>query len=168
VVLATVWSPLAGWAWFERFMASVLPAPLGGSPPSPAEGTLKLAAATIAALTLLAGAWGALRAALRRRAGAAPGRWERWGATIYVVVLNRGYVDEFYQAALVRPALARAGWLSASVDLGAIDRAVGGLGKTAEGVGERMRRMQTGEFPHYAIAMLLGAVLLLGFCLVAG
>jgi NADH-quinone oxidoreductase subunit L len=168
VVLATVWSPLAGWAWFERFMASVLPTPLRGSPPSAAKGTLLLAAVTVAALTFLAAAWGGLRAARRLRAAAASGLWDRWGATAYVVVLNRGYVDEIYHAALVRPALSLARWLSDSFDAGVIDRAVDGFGAAVAATGERMRRMQSGQFHHYAIAFLLGVILLLGFYLVAG
>jgi NADH-quinone oxidoreductase subunit L len=168
VVLATVWSPLAGWAWFERFMASALPTPLRGASPTAAEGTLLLAAVTVAALTLLAAAWGGLRAARRIRAAVAPGLWDRWGATLYVVVLNRGYVDEIYQAALVRPALSLARWLSDSFDAGVVDRAVDGVGAAVADMGERMRQMQSGQFHHYAIAFLLGVVLFLGFCLVAG
>jgi len=35
-------------------------------------------------------------------------------------------------------------------------------------VGERMRRMQSGQFHHYAIAVLLGAILLLGVVLAVG
>jgi NADH-quinone oxidoreductase subunit L len=195
VTLCAVWSPLAGWAWFERFMASVLPSPLRGAPPSPAEGTLALAAVTVAALTLLAVAWGGLSAALRGRAGEAPGPWDRWGAALYVLVLNRGYVDEIYQAALVRPTLSLAHWLSDSFDSGVIDRAVNGVGAASEeigkwlsasvdggvidravdgfgaavaGMGERMRQMQSGQFHHYAIVALLGVILLLGVVLAAG
>lgn len=114
---------------------------------------------------------------------------------LYVVVLNRGYVDEVYQAVIVRPVLGIAKWLSESVDVeiidrafegfsagleglgkwlsvcieeGVIDRAFDGFGAAVAGMGERMRQMQSGQFHHYAIAMLLGAVLLLGFYLVAG
>jgi NADH-quinone oxidoreductase subunit L len=195
VTLCAVWSPLAGWAWFERFMASVLPSPLRGAPPSSAEGTAALAAVTVAAVTLAAAAFGALHAALQKRAPAAAGLWDRWGAAVYVVVLNRGYVDEIYQAALVRPTLSLARWLSDSFDAGVIDRTVNGVGavseeigrwlsgrvdgrvfdRAADGVGEalvdigrRMRLLQSGQFHHYAIAVLLGAILLLGVCLAAG
>jgi NADH-quinone oxidoreductase subunit L len=168
VVLAAVWSPPAGWAWFGRFLSSGLPPSLRGATPPGAAGALALAAATVAALTLLAAAWGGLRAALRRRAPGAPGLWDRWGATLYVVVMNRGYVDEIYQATLVRPTLSVARWLSASVDLGAIDRAVDGFGAAVAGAGERMRQLQGGQFHHYAIAMLLGVILLLGVYLIAG
>jgi NADH-quinone oxidoreductase subunit L len=90
------------------------------------------------------------------------------GATLYVIALNRGYVDEIYQAALVRPALSLARWLSDSFDAGVVDRAVDGFGAAVADMGERMRQMQSGQFHHYAIAFLLGVVLFLGFYLVAG
>jgi NADH-quinone oxidoreductase subunit L len=110
-------------------------------------------------------------------------------------VLNRGYVDEIYQAALVRPTLSLARWLSDSFDTGVIDRAVNGVaaafeeigrwlsgpvdggvidravhgaGEAFAGIGRRLRLLQSGQFHHYAIAMLLGAILLLGVCLAAG
>ncbi len=220
VTMVSVWSPLAGWAWFERFMASALPSPSPGAPVASAEGALSLAIMTAMGVTLSAAVFGFLHAALRRRAPAAPGPWDRWSAMLYVVVLNRGYVDEVYQAAIVRPVLGIAKWLSESVDVeiidrsvegigavlenvgrwlstcieggidrgfegfsavfegvgkwlstciegGVIDRAVDGFGAAVAGMGERMRRMQSGQFHHYAIVALLGVILLLGVCLAA-
>jgi NADH:ubiquinone oxidoreductase subunit 5 (subunit L)/multisubunit Na+/H+ antiporter MnhA subunit len=222
VTMASVWSPLTGWAWFERFMASVLPSPLPGAPVAAAEGTLSLAIMTAMGVTLSAAAFGALHTALRRRAPAAPGPWDRWSEMLYVVVLNRGYVDEVYQAVIVRPVLGIANWLSESVDVeiidrafeglggvldgvgkwlsesievgiidrffegfsvvlegigkwmstymevGVIDRAVDGFGAAVAGIGHRMRQIQSGQFHHYAIAMIVGVILLLGVYLVAG
>jgi NADH-quinone oxidoreductase subunit L len=221
VTMVSVWSPLAGWAWFERFMASALPSPSPGAPVASAEGALSLAIMTAMGVTLSAAVFGFLHAALRRRAPAAPGPWDRWSAMLYVVVLNRGYVDEVYQAAIVRPVLGIAKWLSESVDVEIIDRSVEGIGAVLEnvgrwlstcmeggidrgfegfsavfegvgkwlstsieggvidravdafgaavaGTGERMRRMQSGQFHHYAIVALLGVILLLGVCLAAG
>ena len=195
VILVSVWSPLIGWARFERFMASVLPPPLRGAPATPVEGTVALVVMTVAAVTLAAAAFGVLHAALRKRAPAAPGLWDRWGAVLYVIVLNRGYVDEIYQAALVRPTLSLArwlsgpvdagvidravngvgeafesfgGWLSDSIDVGVIDRAVDGFGEAVACIGRQARLLQGGQFHHYAIAVLLGAILLLGVCLAAG
>jgi NADH-quinone oxidoreductase subunit L len=195
VTVASVWSPLIGWAWFERFMASVLPSPSRGAPVAAAGGTLSFAIMTAMGVTLSAAVFGFLHAALRRRAPAAPGPWDRWSAMLYVVVLNRGYVDEVYQAVIVRPVLGIAKWLSESVDVeiidrafegfsallegvgkwlstciegGVIDRAVDGFGAAVAGMGERMRQMQGGQFHHYAIVMLLGAILLLAVCLAAG
>jgi NADH-quinone oxidoreductase subunit L len=222
VTLASVWSPLAGWAWFERFMVSVLPAPKREAPVPPGAGTLLLAFAAAAGVTLAAAAFGALHAALRRRSPAATGPWGRWGEMLYVAVLNRGYVDEVYQALVVRPVLGVANWLSESVDAGIIDRAfeglsgvldvvgrwlsdsvdtavidrafegfsaalegfgkwlasgieVGGIDRAVDafgvsmaGVGDWFRRAQGGQFHRHAIAVLLGAVLLLGVLLAAG
>jgi NADH:ubiquinone oxidoreductase subunit 5 (subunit L)/multisubunit Na+/H+ antiporter MnhA subunit len=59
-------------------------------------------------------------------------------------------------------------WLSATIDGGVIDRAVDGFGAVVAGIGRRMRLMQSGQFHHYALAMLLGAILILGLYLVAG
>ena len=222
VTLASVWSPLIGWAWFERFMASVLPSPLRGAPAAAAEGTLSLAIMTAMGVTLAAAAIGVLHAALRTRAPAAPGLWDRWSAMLYVIVLNRGYVDEVYQAVIVRPVLGTAKWFSESVDVriidrffegfspvlegigerlstyvevrvidrffegfsaalegigkwvstciegGVIDRSVDGIGEAFEALGRFARSFQSGQFHHYAVAMLLGVILILGFYLVAG
>jgi NADH-quinone oxidoreductase subunit L len=195
VAMVSVWSPLVGWAWFERFMASVLPSPSRGAPVAAAEGALSLAILTAVGVTLSAAVFGFLHAALRRLPPAAPGPWDRWSAMLYVFVLNRGYVDEVYQAVIVRPVLGIAKWLAESVDVeiidrafegfsavlegvgkwlstcvegGVIDHAVDGFGAAVAGMGERMRQMQGGQFHHYAIAMLLGAILLLGVCLAAG
>jgi len=136
VTVASVWSPLVGWAWFERFMASVLPSPARGAPVAAAEGTLSLVVVTAVGVTLAAATFGALHSALRRRAPAAPGPWDRWSEMLYVAVLNRGYVDEVYQAVIVRPVLGFAEWLSESVDAGIIDRAFEGLSGVLDGVGK--------------------------------
>ena len=136
VTVASVWSPLVGWAWFERFMASVLPSPARGAPVAAAEGTLSLVVVTAVGVTLAAATFGALHSALRRRAPAAPGPWDRWSEMLYVAVLNRGYVDEVYQAVIVRPVLGFAEWLSESVDAGIIDRAFEGLGGVLDGLGK--------------------------------
>ncbi|OGP77145.1 MAG: hypothetical protein A2Z13_07465 [Deltaproteobacteria bacterium RBG_16_64_85] len=222
VTLASVWSPLIGWAWFERFMASALPFPSRGAPVAAAEGTLSAAIMTAMGVTLAAAAFGVLHAAMRRRAPAAPGLWDRWSAMLYVVVVNRGYVDEVYQAVIVRPVLGFANWLSDSVDVGIIDRAFEGLSGVLEGVGKWLsdsievgiidrgfegfsvviegvgmwvstymeggvidravdgigeafkalgqfaRSFQSGQFHHYAVAVVVGAILILGLYLVAG
>jgi len=47
--------------------------------------------------------------------------------TLYVWCLNKGYVDEVYDAYIVRPTLKFSHWLWQVVDLGGIDRAVNGL-----------------------------------------
>jgi NADH-quinone oxidoreductase subunit L len=168
VTFCAIWAPLVGWTWFERFLAPALPAPLHGAAATAVEGSLSTVVLVVVPLTIATVVWGVLYPVLRRRVKAAPGRWEQWGRTLYVVVLNRGYVDEIYQATLVRPMLRAARWLSASVEEGVIDRAVDGVGAALKGIGRQLRQAQSGQFHQYAVAVVVGAVLILGLYLVAG
>lgn len=168
VALGSIWVPIIAWTRFERFMVRALPSSLHGAPAAAVEKGLALVVLLVVTLTLAAGVWWILSPAPRRQAPAWTGWWERWSSILYVIVLNRGYVDELYQAALVRPALSLARWLSESFDAGIVDRAVDGLGAAVADTGTRMRQMQSGQFHHYAFAFLLGVVLLLGIYLLAG
>jgi NADH-quinone oxidoreductase subunit L len=166
--LGFVWAPLIGWTWFERFLAPALPSPLHGAPAAAVKETLRLIVLLVVPLTVAAGAWGVLSPLLRRRAEGVPGRWERWRTTLYVFLLNRGYVDEFYQATAGRAMLWLARWLSVSVEGRILDRAVTGIGATISGVGRRVRMMQSGQLHHYALAMVVGVIVILGAYLVVG
>jgi NADH-quinone oxidoreductase subunit L len=168
VTLGFIWAPLIGWTWFERFLVPALPSPLHDAPAATVKETLGLIVRLVVPLTVAAGAWGILVPLLRRRAKVAPGRWERWNATLYVFLLNRGYVDEFYQATVGRPLLSLSRWLSASFEEGVLDRTVKGIGVIVLGIGRRVRVMQSGQLQHYAIAMIVGVILILGVYLVAG
>ncbi|HSJ10619.1 MAG TPA: NADH-quinone oxidoreductase subunit L [Longimicrobiales bacterium] len=77
------------------------------------------------------------------------------------VLYNKWYVDEVYDAGIVRPlgALSRGLWRW--VDQGLIDGAVNGLGYTSRAFGWVGSRLQTGQLNTYAFAAVLGAVLLL-------
>ena len=166
--LCSIWAPLVGWTWFERFLAPALPAPLHGAAATAVEGSLSLVVLMVVPLTVVTVGWGVLYPVLKGRTPVASGWWERWGRTLYVVVLNRGYVDEIYQAALVRPMIRIATWLSASVEEGVLDRAVNGFCAAVTGVGRHLRQSQSGQFHHYAVAVVVGAILILGFYLMAG
>ena len=82
------------------------------------------------------------------------------------LLLNKYYVDEAYDAAIVQPiriVSERALWKI--VDVGGIDGVVNG---TAESVGlfsQVLRRLQTGSVRAYAASLLSGAVLVLGYYL---
>jgi NADH-quinone oxidoreductase subunit L len=168
VTFLSIWAPLVGWTWFERFLAPALPAPLHGAAATAVRGSLSTVVLVVLPLTVAAVVGGVLYPVLRQRAKAAPGRWERWSRTLYVVVLNRGYVDEIYQATLVRPMLRAARWLAASVEEGVIDRAVNGVGEAVREAGRCLRQAQSGQLHHYALAVVVGAILILGLYLAAG
>jgi len=85
-------------------------------------------------------------------------------AGLHKVLLNKYYVDEIYDAAIVRP-LARGSEraLWKAVDAGVIDGAVNGAGAFVNGAGAVLRRLQTGSMRAYALSILVGVVVILGY-----
>ncbi len=90
-----------------------------------------------------------------------PSRWE--GTAVQRVfgtlVLNKYYVDEIYDALVVRPIH----WVSNAVlwqvvDERGIDGSVNSLANFARAVGERVRQAQSGNTRSYATWVVLGAV----------
>ncbi len=84
----------------------------------------------------------------------------------YKLLLNKYYVDEIYDLAIIRPI----GWISTRllwqvVDEGAIDGSVNGVAHTARRLGSRLRVLASGNTRSYAAWVLVGAVLLLGLLL---
>jgi NADH-quinone oxidoreductase subunit L len=85
---------------------------------------------------------------------------------IYLLLLNKWYFDEIYDALLVQPAirLARAFWQTGDVTV--IDGVPNGLATlTTEGSREVVK-IQTGSLAVYAFVMLIGVVLLVGILIV--
>jgi NADH-quinone oxidoreductase subunit L len=86
-------------------------------------------------------------------------RLHRW-------VENKYYVDEFNQAAVIEPIKrASTGFLWQFVDTILIDGTVNGVGWLAKKAGAGLARLQTGHVYSYALSMVCGAVVLLGFVL---
>jgi NADH-quinone oxidoreductase subunit L len=79
-------------------------------------------------------------------------------------LLNAWYVDWFYDRALVRPYFAICAFL-ARFDLGVIDGLVNLTGRLVVAWAAGLRRLQTGYVVNYALTMLAGAVVLVGFLL---
>jgi NADH-quinone oxidoreductase subunit L len=79
----------------------------------------------------------------------------------YRVLWNKYYVDELYEAIIIRPyvVLSRLFWQV--IDSQIIDGAVNGVGELVRWFGGRTRRLQTGNVQTYAFAMLLGALCVL-------
>jgi NADH-quinone oxidoreductase subunit L len=85
---------------------------------------------------------------------------------VHRLLLNKYYVDELYEAALVRPIMAVSRVvLWRGVDVGVIDRSVNGVAAIAGGLGAAIRRVQTGSVRSYAATLLVGAVFLVGYYL---
>ena len=76
---------------------------------------------------------------------------------MYRLLLNKYYVDEVYDAAVVEPIrVASQEALWRGVDIGVIDGAVNGTGSLVAGGSGVLRRLQTGSVRAYAGAMFVG------------
>ena len=87
-------------------------------------------------------------------------------AGLRLLLQNKYYVDEIYDATIVQPIrIVSEDGLWKTVDVRIIDGAVNGVGETVSGSSEILRRAQTGSVRAYAASLLLGVVLVLGYYL---
>src|SRR5512139_3769799 len=92
---------------------------------------------------------------------------ETWKG-VYRWVFNKYYVDEAYEMLFVKSikGLGTAFWRG--IDEFVIDGAVNGVAYLFGGVSGLIRKMQTGFAQNYALAMVLGGVVLAGYYIVRG
>jgi len=85
-------------------------------------------------------------------------------APLHRLLLNKYYVDEFYDALIVQPIKRLStGVLWRGVDAGLIDGAVNGTGAFVRAGSSALRRLQTGSVRAYAVSLFLGVVVVLGY-----
>jgi NADH-quinone oxidoreductase subunit L len=85
---------------------------------------------------------------------------------VYRLLLNKYYIDELYNAAIVQPIKRLStGLLWRGVDTGLIDGTVNGVGGFVRGASTVMRRLQTGSVRAYAASLFFGVVVILGYYL---
>jgi NADH-quinone oxidoreductase subunit L len=90
----------------------------------------------------------------------------RSAAPIYTLLLNKYYIDELYNAAIVQPikhASTLVLWRGA--DAGLIDGTVNGVGSAVRGTSTSLRRLQSGSVRAYAASLFAGVILILGWYL---
>src|SRR5579871_707226 len=81
---------------------------------------------------------------------------------LYRLVYNKYFVDEIYDAAVVKPVVAGSRVvLWRGVDAGLIDGAVNGVGSTSQGFGGWLKLFQSGNIRSYATWVLFGSIILL-------
>ena len=148
---------------FDEFLAPVfhsgsdlaLRHELGETGNAGLEALLAAASVAVAALGLLqARRWYLLKPELARQAVARHPRLHRR-------LLNKWYVDEAYEALVVRPVAAICEACSRVVDGALIEGAVNGLAASCVAAGQVLKRAQSGRLAHYLAAMALGLTLLL-------
>jgi len=87
----------------------------------------------------------------------------------YLMVLHKYYVDEGYGLLFVKPLLALSTvvfWRG--VDQGVIDGLVNGAGQASQGIGNELRRMQSGNIRSYAAWVAAGGAAVLAYMIWLG
>jgi NADH-quinone oxidoreductase subunit L len=177
LVVLAVFSIAAGWLSlpkalggteaFDRYLEPVfgasqnlLVASAAGAPHEANGLTLMAASLVAAGLGILVAWWFYLKSP------EVPDRLAASFKGLYQVLVNKYYVDEFYNWLVVQPV--RVGsekLLWQSMDTAVIDGAVNGSAEVTADVGGILRRIQSGYIRSYAAWVLLGAVVWMGYLL---
>jgi len=92
-----------------------------------------------------------------------PERLSEKHGTSYRLLLNKWYIDEIYEALVIRPLHAFSTFLWKGVDVLVIDGIVNGTARFFMGCGKLIRSIQTGYVQQYAVSFLFGAMILIGY-----
>jgi NADH-quinone oxidoreductase subunit L len=83
-------------------------------------------------------------------------------ATGFAKILeNKWYVDELYDAVIVKPLNALAGFLNNVVERLGLDGLVNGVGKAVQYGSRQIRLLQSGQVGAYILLMVIGVVVLI-------
>jgi NADH-quinone oxidoreductase subunit L len=128
------------------------------------ETALELTLMGVSSLIAIAGIGIAAFIWLKRRE-IADGLARSWGG-LYRLLLNKYYVDELYDAVVVRPLvrLSQDG-LWRGFDVRVVDAIVNGFGSMVAGGSTVLRRLQTGSVRAYAGSVFIGVVTILAYYL---
>jgi len=81
---------------------------------------------------------------------------------LYTLVYNKFFVDEIYDAVVVRPLVSGSrAVLWKGVDAGLIDGAVNGIGSRSRALGDVLKRIQSGNIRRYAAWVVAGSILMI-------
>lgn len=80
---------------------------------------------------------------------------------IYKIILNKYYVDEIYDEAIVKPTVKGSFFLWKIVDVEIIDGFVNAVARLTILKGEVLRLFQTGFIRNYALSILLGGIIII-------
>jgi NADH-quinone oxidoreductase subunit L len=86
-------------------------------------------------------------------------------AGLYNVVLNKYYVDEFYDHVIVQPIIMLGQFLWKIADMRGIDGLANGIAKLIGSISDKVRFVQTGTVRNYALMFVIGVIFLMGFVL---
>ena len=158
LVALAILAIVTGYLGIPHFLAPALPTALPS--PSAHEGAAASAIMVIATILSLAGIATAYVLYVLRQD--LPDRLAQQWSSLYIGSLHKWYVDELYDAWFVQPTVNAANDLWQWIDVRLIDGAVNGVAASINLWGRALRLIQSGEVQHYALAMALGTVIILG------
>ncbi|MBI3872456.1 MAG: NADH-quinone oxidoreductase subunit L [candidate division Zixibacteria bacterium] len=156
---------LGGGSWFAQFLSPVF----AGFEVAPEIGAsshfFELGMMVLSVAVALVGIAWAYRWYVRSPARA-ESRKSRF-AVVYRLLVNKYWVDEIYDALIIRPLVGAARMIYRRFDLGIIDGAANGLAAGAQKAAAGGVRLSRGRFRWGAIAFSVGCVVVLGWAILA-
>jgi NADH-quinone oxidoreductase subunit L len=164
-VILAILSVCGGWIGIERFSSYLAPAAAAHRPMPSGNPLLEFVLSVAAVLVALEG-WLIADKYYRRK----PERPAEIAAALpaaYNLLLHKYYVDEIYNAVIVKPLFAFSKYV-----LGGVDLLLAGVAWLLAGIasltGMILQRWQSGNLRSYAAWLALGAAVLLLFMLIEG
>ncbi|MCL5035239.1 MAG: NADH-quinone oxidoreductase subunit L [Bacteroidetes bacterium] len=154
---------LGGGDTFDRFLEPVFENAQAAMPSLfVVEPSTEYILMSISVLLAVAGVYLAYRAYLKSPELSA--KLKRAAGDMYDIILNKYYIDEIYQAVIVKPIVYVSDrYLWHGVDEMLIDGSVNGTGKTVRFLGRVIRKIQTGFVQNYALTFVIGIIIIIGY-----
>jgi NADH-quinone oxidoreductase subunit L len=157
-------APRAAAAVAGEPVAAAEPAAAAGEAAGESHEALEFTLMAVSTAIAVAGIWFAYFVWVKRRSIAE--NVAREFAPVHRLLLNKYYVDEIYDAAIVQPIrVASQDGLWRGFDVKIIDGAVNGAGAIVNSSATLLRRLQTGSVKTYAGSVFVGAVAILAYYL---
>ncbi len=155
---------MGGGAWFEKFLSPVF----GGEHQVATEAlpaTHMIEYLLVFASILAAGVGIYIAYQFYIKNPSAPKRLAERFSGLYTVVVNKYYVDEFYNAVIVQPLITIALFFWKITDVRIVDGFANGAAALIGKISGKFRYVQSGFVRNYALIFVIGVVALLSFVL---
>jgi NADH-quinone oxidoreductase subunit L len=157
---------LGGSAFLEHFLEPSLHVPaMEGAHAAVEHGDHRVEMILMFVSSLIAVAGIAIAALLYLKRPEMPDTFAARFPGAYRFLVNKGYIDEMYDAVVVQPINALSENVLWRFDARGIDGAVNGTGHIVAETGSLARHIQTGSVRTYAVSVLFGAVVIVGYYL---
>lgn len=164
LMILAVLSLVGGWigwphsSWIAEWLSPVIPAH-----EALAEGVSASTEYVLMGVSTIGAVLGILFSSSLYKNLARPEGMARKFSGLHSLLEHKWYIDEIYEAAFVRPIQALSQALWKGVDVGVIDWVVLGFGRVSMFTGQAVRIVQTGSVQLYAMMILAGIVVAVGY-----